>query len=350
MRVVLLAPLPPPTGGIASWTKRMLESTLKNEWKVSVVDEKLIGRRQKEGGGFRKSVISEISRSFRIWKNIKIQANKEKIDIVQACIPATDGAMLREIISSRISRNNGAKFITHFRCTIPNMIISKRSKVLLRLLLKSSDAVFCLNEQSVDYIKKIREDIKCFNIPNFINEDEMFERKEFSTKIRKIVYTGHINEEKGCNIIIEVAKEFPNIEFRLIGRIQMNLDGLPSNVVIMGEQDRKNVQNELKEADVFIFLSRYKGEGFSNSLAEAMAFSLPCIVSDWAANKDMIGEDGGIVLNECGVSGVMSAINRMDNKNDRERMARSNFRKATEKYRRDIVTEQYVDSYESIIK
>lgn len=42
-KVVLLAPTPPPAGGIAGWTMRMLEANLKNGWKVEVVDEKLIG-------------------------------------------------------------------------------------------------------------------------------------------------------------------------------------------------------------------------------------------------------------------------------------------------------------------
>lgn len=45
MNVVLLAPTPPPHGGIAGWTKRMMQTNLKNGWKVVVVDEKVTGKR-----------------------------------------------------------------------------------------------------------------------------------------------------------------------------------------------------------------------------------------------------------------------------------------------------------------
>ena len=40
MKVVLLAQTPPPHGGIAGWTERMLKARLKNGWEVVVVDEK----------------------------------------------------------------------------------------------------------------------------------------------------------------------------------------------------------------------------------------------------------------------------------------------------------------------
>ena len=44
-KVVLLAPTPPPIGGIASWTNRMLMSKLPDGWQIGVVDEKIIGER-----------------------------------------------------------------------------------------------------------------------------------------------------------------------------------------------------------------------------------------------------------------------------------------------------------------
>ena len=46
MKVVLLAPTPPPAGGIAGWTVRMMSAKLKNNWQVVVVDEKVTGDRQ----------------------------------------------------------------------------------------------------------------------------------------------------------------------------------------------------------------------------------------------------------------------------------------------------------------
>jgi len=66
----------------------------------------------------------------------------------------------------------------------------------------------------------------------------------------------------------------------------MDINDFPTNVKLLGEHGRETIEKELKDADLFIFLTNFRGEGFSNALAEAMAHSLPCIVSDW--EKDSI--------------------------------------------------------------
>ena len=51
-----------------------------------------------------------------------------------------------------------------------------------------------------------------------------------------------------------------------------------------------------EEGGCFYVFIIFPWRSFSNSLAEAMASGVPCIVSDWAANKDMIENKGGIVV------------------------------------------------------
>ena len=56
MKVILLAPTPPPIGGIAIWTMRMLNAKLKNNWTVDVVDEKVIGKREVYGDNVKRKL------------------------------------------------------------------------------------------------------------------------------------------------------------------------------------------------------------------------------------------------------------------------------------------------------
>ena len=42
MKVILMAPTPPPYGGIAAWTNRMLGLTLPNDWTVNLWMKKLV--------------------------------------------------------------------------------------------------------------------------------------------------------------------------------------------------------------------------------------------------------------------------------------------------------------------
>ena len=59
MKVILLAPTPPPAGGIAGWTARMLKAELKNGWTIRVVDEKVIGKRGVFGQSNKRNYVTE---------------------------------------------------------------------------------------------------------------------------------------------------------------------------------------------------------------------------------------------------------------------------------------------------
>lgn len=349
MKVVLLAPLPPPSGGIAGWTQRMLTADLKNGWTVEVVDEKLIGGRNGMGGGHKKNPLTEFQRSRQIWKKLKTKLKDPEARVVQACIPATIGAMIRETISAKITHKRGRKFITHFRCTVPNMVKSKPQVAILKVLVKNSDCLFCLNQQTIDYIRSINTQVECRYIPNFVDVTEMYQRTTYSGQISKIVYTGRVFESKGCKQIIDAARRCPSIQFELIGKVMIDTTDSPENVVFTGEKDKAFIREELKGADVFLFLTRFPGEGFSNSLAEAMAYSLPCIVTDWAANADMIGADGGVVMKNPSVDEVVNAIVRINDAVIRANMGAANYNKVTMDYNQENVTSQYVDAYESIL-
>lgn len=349
MKVILLAPLPPPSGGIAGWTQRMLSANLKNGWTVGVVDEKLVGERNVKGGGHRKSLFTEVKRSKRIWKELKNQLRNPDAKVVQACVPATTGALLREIVSARITHKRGRKFVTHFRCTVPNMVKTRIQIFLLKKLVKHSDCVFCLNRQTFDFIQSYGIGVECRIIPNFIDASETYHRTDYSTEINKVIYTGRVLESKGCALLFELAKHEPEITFELIGKVLMDTPNLPSNIILTGEQDRSFIRDELKTADVFMFLTNFPGEGFSNSLAEAMAFSLPCIVTDWAANADMIGEGGGVVCKNRTVEDALNALNIIKSELIRRKMGERNYQKVLTVYNLECVTGLYIDAYEKII-
>ena len=346
-KIVLLAPTPPPYGGIAIWTEKMKKAKLKNGWLVKVVDEKTIGKRS----AFKFNLFNihnEIKRHKRIWKNLRQELKSDEPTIVQACIPAGDRSMLREIISAKITKKRRKKFIVHFRCTIPNQVKTITSKLILKKLLKKTDFVFVLNEKSADFISKYTNNYAV--IPNFIEKKQLYTRNNYSEKIKKVLYVGAIIESKGCKSIIDTARHFPEIEFRLVGKICMKLNDIPNNVVLLGENNREVIAKEYQGADVFMFLSLFPGEGFSNSLVEAMSYSLPCIVTDWAANKDMIEDKGGIVLKNNSVNEVITAINSISSAKIRRKMGKWNHEKVKSCYLDSCVINMYVNEYEKIIR
>lgn len=348
MKVILLAPTPPPHGGIAGWTKRMMQATLKNRWEVVVVDEKVTGKRDAYNGT-KKNYIEETKRCIRIWRDLRKALQDRDAMVVQACIPAGATSMMREIVSAIITKKYKRKFIIHFRCTLPNMVKSKVSLRIFKILTDLSDCVFVLNSTSAEFLLKVNPKKKYELIPNFIETDAIKERTDYNKNIKNLTYVGGVIEEKGCGLIAEVAKCFPDKSFRLVGNVDMDISNFPKNVILLGEKSKDYVQKELASTDVFLFLSRYTGEGFSNALAEAMSYSLPCVVSDWAANADMIENKGGIVLDNYSVRAVEKAINLMEDIEVRKKMGAWNRTKIVNFYSDKVVTDMYVDAYEKLV-
>ena len=181
---------------------------------------------------------------------------------------------------------------------------------------------------------------------------EVYDRETYSENIGKIIYVGGVIPQKGCERMVDVARKRPDIEFRMIGKVGISVENLPANVVLCGEQDKNTVETELAEADVFMFLSNFLGEGFSNALAEAMANSLPCIVTDWAANADMIEDKGGVVVASADngdLDEILCAIKKIADKETRRKMGEWNRDRVLNCYSQKIITDMYVDAYESLL-
>jgi glycosyltransferase involved in cell wall biosynthesis len=350
VKVILLAPTPPPAGGIASWTVRMQNASLKNGWKVEVVDEKVIGNRDVFGDKTRMKISTETKRTFGIWKDLYNKLKDKEVKVVHSNIPAGINSMIRELVCLYITKLLKRKFIIHYRCTIPNLINGKLSFLLFRLLTGGSDAVIALNTPSKNYVIEHTK-TPVYMIPNFV-EDSAIEKSEFTVnkELKRAIYVGGVIAQKGCLEIIEASKNFPNIEFRLIGKASKEVKKSVgnNNVVLLGEQEKEVVIKEITEADVFLFPSYFAGEGFSNALVEAMAMGLPCIASDWAANRDMLENKGGIIIPKKDKEALVDAIERLHDFNTRLSMSSWNIQKVKGNYIESIVTNQYVDLYEEI--
>lgn len=353
MKVVLLAPTPPPAGGIAGWTERMLQAQLKDGWTVEVVDEKVIGNRQTFGKDGKRNLFEEIKRCRDIWKNLKQCLKDPEAKVVQSCIPAVTFAMIREYICAVITKRRKRKFIIHFRCTVPNTVQGRMGHYMLRRLCNKSDMIFSLNQQTTSYLENI-SDTPIRQIPNFISADELADKHEIGEELKTVLYVGGLVEDKGVGECLQIASRLPDITFKFVGKgnacyeeeaKEKHLD----NVMFLGAKDRQGVKAELQSSDMFLFMTYFRGEGFSNALCEAMAAGLPCVATDWAANADMIGDAGGFVVPVKGVDQAVAAIEKLRDKNLRLKCSANNIEKVKCNYIEPKVLEQYVEAYKELI-
>ncbi len=126
-----------------------------------------------------------------------------------------------------------------------------------------------------------------------------------------ITTVANIRPVKGLDVLVRTAaivcREFPKARFLIAGKVidkqhfnqlQRLIQSfqLADNVIFLGRSE--NVPSLLKLSNIFCLLSR--SEGFSNAILEAMATSLPCVVTDVGGNREVVeeGQSGFLVPSE----------------------------------------------------
>lgn len=354
MKVLLISHYPPPAGGIASWTKRLLSIGLPNGWNISHINLNTINGRDPFKNP-KRNFKDEFIRTRNIWKK-EIQCLKSdgEISVVHTCIPCTPFGIIRETITGCIAKHYKKRFILHCRCTVPNVVNSFYKVMLFKILAHFCDGIMVLNQKSVDFCKKYTSSYVEL-IPNFVTEDELTfaGNDKISTCVKNVVYVGGVTPEKGCDTILEAAKKLPDMTFHLVGIVSKEIADMERtpNVIFYGNCEKDKVKEIIPNGDVFLFLSRYWGEGFSNALVEGMAAGLPCIVTDWAANADMIEDKGGKVIPKQNVDALVKALVEMsENVDFRKKASVWNVEKVKKTYVADVVLKQYTEFYEKILR
>ncbi len=105
---------------------------------------------------------------------------------------------------------------------------------------------------------------------------------------RSVAYVGRLSEEKGCDILLEVARRHPEIPFRFAGtlREEFTAPSLP-NVTLCGQLDRQALQ-QLYADSLFVVIPSRCYEGFPVALLEASSMGRCSIAPDHGAFRDLM--------------------------------------------------------------
>lgn len=363
MNVILLAPLPPPSGGMASWTLKYMESSEAGSNCIRVVNTAVTGKRT--SAYYRRSPFNELRRFCRIRTDLKRLLRSETLPVVHLnCACGRFGSLIKDYLLASATKRGGARLVTQFHCDLPAMIEGGIDTFFLKQIVKISDRVLTLNQTSERFLwnRCKRESIV---VPNFVAEGliERIEAKQIKTpkasasresfdvdEIKRILFVGRVEEEKGCAIIYETARRFPEIQFRLLGFItnEFRRFSKPDNVELTGEVEHERVIAEMMKADLFMFPTRT--EGFPYAVMEAMACGLPVLASAVGAIPDMIEESGGILIPPDDAAAAAEAILTLGDKNLRERMGSWNREKVRNCYTAGTVMNQLFQIYEGVLK
>jgi glycosyltransferase involved in cell wall biosynthesis len=174
----------------------------------------------------------------------------------------------------------------------------------------------------------------------------------------RVLFTGRLHPQKNLPLLLEawteVARRSPaNLILVGPGHDRQNLAELAGS---LGIADRvqftgavTHPADYLRAADLFVLPS--KAEGMSNSLLEAMATALPCIVSGIGGNTDLItdGRTGRLVGEASGTAWSKTILELLENPAEARQLGAAARQRIDEEFALRVVVDRYLELYRQLI-
>ena len=110
-----------------------------------------------------------------------------------------------------------------------------------------------------------------------------------------------------------------------------------------------NPADYLRAADLFVLPS--VAEGMSNSLLEAMATALPCVVSGIGGNTDLVadGETGRLVMDPTAQAWSTCLLELLENPDEAHRLGAAARQRIDQEFAHSVVVDRYLELYRRMI-
>ena len=279
-----------------------------------------------------------------------------------------------------------AAWLTHVPIRIHTFtgLVWPTAQGVQRWILKMTDRITCFcathvipeGQGVLNDLKKGRitkKEIKVLGFGNVRGVDmERFSRRpevmEQAKAIRNdnvftFLFVGRIVRDKGINELIEAFTKLlgkhNNVRLILVGFFERNLDPLlpktreqienVSEIIYAGERLGDDLIAYYASADCFVFPS-YR-EGFPNTVLEAGAMGLPCIVTDINGSREIIMDGiNGFIIPSMDVQSLFDAMKKMvEDRVLREQMVTNARAMIGERFEQGYVRQCLYDFYDEIL-
>ena len=178
---------------------------------------------------------------------------------------------------------------------------------------------------------------------------------------RVIAFTGRLVPHKGIEALLRALPSLPNdVALLVVGR-GPTLPNLTSLARRLGVEERvrfcPNVSDAdlpkfLRAADLFVFPSQNRLEGFGLAVAEAMAAGLPVVIADMPGVREVIDPGTeGLLVEPLIASDIAAKVGELLGDPERlRRMGLAARRRAEERYRVPVVAAQLLSVYRSLLE
>lgn len=305
LNVCLVAPFPPPYGGIANWAAMISDHYSKHpELRVEIARINTAPpARDLDGRTIFTRVIHGARSVFSSRKELKALIESGNVDVVHV---TTSGslALIRDCILLKLCKRKSVKSVLHIRFgRVPDVIKDNGlEKKLLMCAMRAANKVLVLDSKTEEAC--LEENVIADSIPNPVNINEIQQGVE---KVGdSVVYLGWVIKAKGIEELlaawelVKTSKRAMQATLTIIGPFdEAYMEYLKSRYSFAGVR----IEGELSHVDALEILSRSKifvfpsyTEGFPNAVVEAMASKCAIIATDVGAIGDMLRDKCGIIV------------------------------------------------------
>lgn len=190
---------------------------------------------------------------------------------------------------------------------------------------------------------------RLFVIPNSMDAPAAF----VPTVGGYVAYVGRLSEEKGYDLLVDVARRHPEIEFRLAGALRDGCEeNVPRNVRLLGHLSKDDLGAFLRDAR-FVALPSRCYEGFPMTILEAAAYGKPVVGPDHGGFTEIIGHGDdaiGRLFRPGDVSDLEEKIIELWNDPaSTMRLGQKAFEKLRVKYSTEVVYRQWSDLFCKVV-
>ncbi len=319
VRLLLLSPLPPPPGGIATWTQTLIGSPWLRGVSPEVFNTSLPEGEGLPGAPSRlrpRRILSGIALLTRFAMCLR----KRRPQVVHIS-SSYYWALPRDLLLLTIAQCSGSAVCFHLHggdfseslTALPRWV-----RNLALVWLGTADAVIVMTRSIERNLQEVLRRERVHYMPNFVGLIPLREHPRRCSEVLGVLFVGAVVEAKGILDLLEAVRGVPGSHVRVAGPISRELEYLLSGLIpriggrveLLGSVSHERVAQLLCESDVFVLPTHR--EGFPISLLEAMSAGLAVVTTPVGAIPEIV-RDGidGILVPPGDVGALRTAIERL---------------------------------------
>jgi glycosyltransferase involved in cell wall biosynthesis len=162
-------------------------------------------------------------------------------------------------------------------------------RLMSRLCVRLASHVICVSEDTSKGVRKVVPEERTSVIPYWVPCMPPFCSQEgrLATPAH-LLYVGRLERYKGLYLLLEALREIPNVRLTVVGdgSYRSELEHLARGINVRFEGYQSHPTKYFSEADIFVMPS-LGPEVFGIVTMEAMAHSLPCLISDLDVHREI---------------------------------------------------------------